>query len=193
MIKAIIFDCFGVVFQDNFGPLYEYFGGDLEKDRDLIADIMHKASSGKITNGTQLLAEHLGTNLDSWNEARNEMDNQGLDYELLKYVKELRKNYKVGMLSNVGPDGLGKYMDYNILNDHFEVVVESAKIGFAKPEARAYEIAADKLGVRLDECIFIDDREEYIEGAVHVGMSTVLYTDLESLKKELEKELNNEA
>jgi FMN phosphatase YigB (HAD superfamily) len=37
----------------------------------------------------------------------------------------------------------------------------------------------------LDECIFIDDREDYIEGAQGVGMETILYKDFESFKKEL--------
>ena len=71
-------------------------------------------------------------------------------------------------------------MDVSVLEQHFDVILESSKIGFAKPEARAYEIAATELGVRLDECIFIDDREHYLEGAAHVGMKTVLYTDVES-------------
>jgi putative hydrolase of the HAD superfamily len=93
------------------------------------------------------------------------------------------------MLSNVGSSGLENYMDYAVLEKHFEVIVESAKIGFAKPEARAYEITADRLGIRLDECIFIDDREEYIEGAQHVGMQTILYTDFESFKSEIENVL----
>lgn len=185
MIKAIIFDCFGVVFQDNFGPLYEHFGGDLEKDKEFISDVMHNACKGDTSDGSQQIVGHLGITLDQWNESRNEMDNAGFDHDLLNYIKVLKKSYKVGMLSNVGSDGLRKYMDYSVLEDHFEVIVESAKIGFAKPEARAYETAADELGVRLDECIFIDDRQEYIEGAMHVGMKTILYADLKSLKKEI--------
>lgn len=189
MIKAIIFDCFGVVFQDNFGAVYEHFGGDLEIDKDFISDLMHRGSKGEINDTSQSIVEHLGVSLEDWNEVRNKMDNLGLDYELLHYVKELRKDYRIGMLSNVGPHGLRKYMDLNVLEDYFEIVVESSKIGFAKPEARAYETAADMLGVRLDECIFIDDREEYIEGAMHVGMKSILYVNLEKLKKDLERVL----
>lgn len=91
------------------------------------------------------------------------------------------------MLSNIGDNGLSSYMDYSILEKHFDVVVESAKIGFAEPEARAYEITAERLNVRLDECIFIDDRPNYVEGATHVGMRAILYENLESFKVELEK------
>ena len=77
-------------------------------------------------------------------------------------------------------------MDYSVLLEHFDDIVESAKIGFAKPEARAFEIAAERLSVRLDECVFVDDRPNYIEGAQHVGMKTVLYTDFKDFKKRLE-------
>jgi len=94
------------------------------------------------------------------------------------------------MLSNVGNNGLESEMDYSVLEEHFDAIVESAKIGFAKPEARAYEIAADRLGVRLDECIFVDDRPNYIDGARHVGMKTVLYTDFKTFKNELAVLLN---
>ena len=187
MIKAIIFDCFGVVFQDNFGPTYEYFGGDLNKDKDFIADIMHQASSGKIQNGPQQIADHLGVDLDEWSQVRANMDSAGYNHELLEFVKQLRKEYKVGLLSNIGPSGLSNYMDYSVLEEHFEDIVESAKIGFAKPEARAYEIAANRLGVRLDECIFIDDRQEYVDGATHVGMHAVLFEDVNQLKDKIRR------
>lgn len=187
MIKAILFDCFGVVFEDNFGPVYEHFGGDLKKDKEFISKVMHESSTGRLDSGMQQIVDHLGVSPDQWNEVRSTMDNAGFNNELLEYTIELRESYKVGMLSNVGSSGLKNYMDYEVLEKHFEVIVESAKIGFAKPEARAYEIAADRLGVRLDECIFVDDREEYIEGAQQVGMKTILYTDFESFKKELKK------
>jgi putative hydrolase of the HAD superfamily len=187
MIKAVIFDCFGVVFEDNFGPVYEHFGGDLNKDKEFISKVMHESSTGRLDSGMQQIVDHLGISSQQWNEVRMTMDNSGFNEELLAYTKKLRENYKVGMLSNVGSSGLENYMDYAVLEKHFEVIVESAKIGFAKPEARAYEITAEKLGVRLDECLFVDDREEYIEGAQHVGMQTVLYTDFESFKLYLER------
>ena len=40
----------------------------------------------------------------------------------------------------------------------------------AKPELEAYEYVADKLGVRLDECVFTDDRELFCEAARACGM-----------------------
>jgi len=189
MIKAIIFDCFGVVYIDSFGEVYKHFGGDLEKDEGLIEQIFFDASKGLIPSGINPIAKHLGITRAEWFEVQNKIN--GFNTELLEYTKVLSKTYKISMLSNIGQSGLASLMDYSVLEEHFEDIVESAKIGFAKPEARAYEIAADRLGVRLDECIFIDDRLPYVEGAQHVGMKSVLYTDLESLKIKISEVIAN--
>lgn len=184
MIKAIIFDCFGVVYKDNFSKAYEHFGGDLEKDGEFIEQTFFDVSKGTLLSGTAIVADHLGISADEWKDYQAQV--KGFNEKLLVYIKELRKTYKVGMLSNVGQSGLSSEMDYKVLEEHFDDIVESAKIGFAKPEARAFEIAAERLGVRLDECVFTDDRPNYVEGATHVGMQALLYKDFDSFKKELE-------
>lgn len=189
MIKAIIFDCFGVVYEDNFGDVYEHFGGDLKKDEKLIHDTFHASNSGKISSSTTVFANHFGVSEEEWQRV-NDAD-RGVNEELLEYIKKLNEKYKTALLTNIGIDGVERYITTKILDEHFDVVVESAKIGFAKPEARAYEITADKLSVRLDECIFIDDREEYTEGATRVGMQAILYKDLNGFKNELAERLND--
>lgn len=185
MIKAIIFDCFGVVYTDHFREIYAHFGGDIVKDHDLVEKAFFDASKGIIENGIHVIAPHLGISEAEWEEEQEKMS--GFDHELLDYVDELRKTYKVGLLSNISGRGLSYYMDYSVLEKHFDDIVESAKIGFAKPEPEAYEIAADRLGVRLDECVFTDDRQGYVEGAQAVGMKTILFTSTEQFKKELTK------
>lgn len=187
MIKAIIFDCFGVVFTDNFYELYAHFGGDAIKDHDFIEKAYFDASKGVVESGISIIAPHLGITESEWSV--EEAKYRGFDYELLSYIKELRKKYKVSMLSNISGRGLSYYMDYRVLEEHFDDIVESSKIGFAKPEARAFEIAANRLGVRLDECIFTDDRPNYIEGAQHVGMKTILFKSTEQFIVDLQENL----
>src|SRR5258708_653837 len=95
------------------------------------------------------------------------------DQALLEYAASLRKNYKIGLLSNISSKGLDVRFNPGELDKYFDVVVVSGVISYAKPEAQAYEITADKLGVRLVECIMIDDREEYCAGASGVGMQAI--------------------
>ena len=186
MIKAIIFDCFGVMYFDHFDKIYTHFGGDLEKDKKFLNQYFFDVSKG-IKNGHGELEERLNVTFEQWKVVKAELSS--FNTELLNYSVELRKKCKIGMLSNIGAEGLEVHLDRATFEPYFDAIIESGKIGFAKPEARAYEIAAESLGVRLDECVFTDDREEYIEGAQHVGMKTILFTSTEQFKAELEEVL----
>ncbi len=183
MIKAIIFDCFGVVRTDSFDDVYKSMGGDPDKDRDFIRRTLQESNSGRIASSRPIIAAHLGITESQWAEAMNR--HGSIDKRLLRYIQELGKSYKIAMLSNIGKRGLQRFFEPGFLEKYFEQIIVSGEIGFAKPEARAYEITADKLGVRIDECIFIDDRQEYVEGAWFVGMKGVLYKSLEKCKAEL--------
>ena len=188
MIKAIIFDCFGVVRTEAFDETYRAFGGDPEKDKQFIYDTMYASNSGKLPHGSgPVIAEHLGIDVADW---RKKMLSLGrIDELLLEYIQELRKKYEVAMLTNIGKGGLLRFFEPGYLERYFDEIVASCDIGYAKPEASAYEITADRLGVRLDECVFTDDRQEYIEGAQAVGMQAILYNDFEDFKRQLRKVL----
>lgn len=188
MTKAIIFDCFGVVRTDVIDETYRHFGGDPDKERQFIRDTLDASTKGTLPNGSgPIFAEHFGTTVKEWNRVMHSLGEN--DEELLNYANELRKKYKVAMLSNVGKGGLGRFFKPGYLEQYFDEIVASGDIGYAKPEAQAYEYVADKLGVRLDECVFTDDRQRYIEGAQHVGMQTILYKNFEDFKTQLEKML----
>lgn len=190
MIKAVIFDCFGVVYYDRFPEVYAAFGGDLEKDKEMVEALIYETSAGREHHMSEKIAAHLGIDVELWE--KESVGTGHFNEELFEYIDELSKKYKVSMLSNIGSNGLEAYMDTNVLHQHFEDVVESAKIGYAKPEARAFEVAADRLGVRLTECVFTDDRQSYVDGATGIGMKGILFTDVASFRKQLEEVLSNE-
>jgi putative hydrolase of the HAD superfamily len=59
----------------------------------------------------------------------------------------------------------------------FDVVVESSKVGYRKPETRFYEIACELLSVAPDECVFLDDLGINLKPARALGMRTVKVGD----------------
>jgi HAD superfamily hydrolase (TIGR01509 family) len=183
-IRAIIFDCFGVLRPDILLATYRKFGGDAEKDAQFIHDTMLAANRGIIPSSREVYAKHLGITVKEWIASFDGPEN---DQELLDYILTLRPKYKVGLLSNAGKGRMTELFGDDELQRHFDTVVVSGEIGYAKPEAQAYEIVADRLGVRLNECIFTDDREEYIDGARAVGMQAILYKDFAQFRHELEK------
>ncbi|MCJ7729357.1 MAG: HAD-IA family hydrolase, partial [Sedimentisphaerales bacterium] len=69
--------------------------------------------------------------------------------------------------------------------DAFDVVVLSCLEGVSKPQRKIYEITLDRLGTSAEQTLFIDDRQDYIDGAKLVGIKTILFKDVVRLKKDL--------
>lgn len=166
---------------------YTRFGGDPDKDVQFIADTLYASHSGRIASSAPVFAEHLGISTEEWLADYQNLDN---DKQLLTYIQKLREYYKTGLLSNIGQGGFSRYFTDKELAVYFDVVIASGQIGYAKPEAEAFEITAERLGMRLDECVFTDDKEEYCEAARGVGMQAIVYKSFAQFKSELEKLLN---
>jgi putative hydrolase of the HAD superfamily len=185
MIKAIIFDCFGVLITDALTNVIEDLRIIDSAKAEQINSLVMASNRGQIDPDTyrQAVADILGLTLDEhMGRLKNaEVKNQ----ELLDYILVLKDSYKIGLLSNVSSNGLKLRFQPEELIEHFDVVVPSSEIGYAKPEAEAYEIIADRLGVRLSDCIMVDDREDYCLGATNVGMTAIQYKSLEQLKADL--------
>lgn len=183
----MLFDCFGVLITDRLesllAPLRLHSPAVAQEIHDLI-QLANKGiiepfvSSQKIASLLQMSHVEYREYIDS-GEQKNS--------ELLEYIKALRKQYKTALLSNIGRGSLEKRFTNKELDQLFDVVVASGEVGVAKPEARIYELTAERLDVRTDECIFIDDRVEYVEGAQAVGMRAVLFTSNQELFATLRK------
>ena len=189
MIKAIIFDLFGVLTTDALSSIVTDLKVTDSDKAEHIIKLVAAASRGLIEPGVSraAVADELGITLDEYSKRikNGEIRNQ----QLLNYIKKLRPHYKTALLSNVISGGIDVRFSREELTMYFDVVVASGDIGYAKPEARAYEITADKLGIRLNECIFIDDIQRYCDGAEAVGMRAILYKSVEELKSELNRVL----
>lgn len=59
----------------------------------------------------------------------------------------------------------------------FEHVVESSKVGVRKPDPRIYRHACDLLGVRPEECVYLDDLGINLKPARALGMRTIKVGD----------------
>jgi len=95
--------------------------------------------------------------------------------ELLDFIQSLRPRHKTAILSNAWSDLRRVVVDRLALNTAFDTMVISAEEGVVKPDRRIYEIA--RLGVALDEAVFIDDMEQNVEAARAYGMRGVLFRD----------------
>ena len=64
-------------------------------------------------------------------------------------------------------------------------VVVSGTEGVAKPDARIFEIVAERTGLPLDGLVLVDDKPANVEAAVSAGMDGIVFTDAESLRADL--------
>lgn len=188
MIKAIIFDCFGVVRPDNLRLTYQRFGGNLDTEEQFITDTISAANHGLIPNSRDVFAKKLGITGDEFMQALD--DGVQNDQRLLDYIAELRKTYKTGMLSNVSRGRLQEIFEPGVLDKYFDVYVGSGDIGVAKPEPEAYRTVAERLGVSPEECIFTDDSEDYCAGARAAGMQAIRYQSFPQYQRDLEAIFN---
>jgi putative hydrolase of the HAD superfamily len=93
--------------------------------------------------------------------------------ENLALIRALRPPYKAAILSNADISLEERMRDGMGIHHMFDTVISSAAVGMAKPDRRIYELAAERLGLRLDECVFIDDLERNVTAAREVGMAAV--------------------
>ncbi|HEX3706214.1 MAG TPA: HAD family phosphatase [Mycobacteriales bacterium] len=68
----------------------------------------------------------------------------------------------------------------------FDVVVISGEVGMRKPEARIFHLAAERLGLAPEACVFVDDLAPNIVGASEVGMVGVHHVTAQQTIEELE-------
>ncbi len=186
MIRAIIFDCFGVILTDAMQLLRAEVQQDNPDTAREITDIISANNHGFIqpTESNERIAKLLGISVDAL-RARV-AGSEVRDERLLQYIQDIHKTYKTALLSNIAGSSLAKRFPNNELKQYFDEIIASGDIGYAKPEPEAYEIAAKRLGVRNEECVFTDDREVFCMGSTSVGMHTIVYTDFVQFRRELE-------
>ena len=109
-----------------------------------------------------------------------------IDREIVNYLRSLRPDYYVGLISNAWSD-MRDYIIGQKFEDAFEHMIISAEVGVAKPEARIYQIALEQAGVSPDEAIFVDDFYQNIEGCQAVGMHGIHFQNPEQAMNELKQ------
>lgn len=185
MIKAIIFDCFGVLVTEAWKPFSETaFEKGSEAYKEAV-DAMKAANLGFTSHSEfrSRLSKLSGLPLE---EVSARLDGSVLDERMLDVIRRYKPKYKVGMLSNISPDRLQTFFSPEQLA-LFDALALSYEIRVMKPYPEAYEIAAAKLGVLPEECVFVDDLERNTVAAEELGMKTIVFKDFAQFEQDIEK------
>ena len=109
-------------------------------------------------------------------------------------VKELGRKYDVFLLSNNNELSMTLHIP-NFeraglpLYSSFKELFLSHEMKLLKPDPQIYLQAIGRSGHKADECLFIDDSQANVDGALAVGMHAVLLAPGGSLRKLVEENL----
>lgn len=170
MIRGIIFDCFGVLYGGSLPTLISMCPPERLED---LRDINKRADYGFIT--TEEYAAALGEILSlPYEEVVKIFHAKHIrNDELINFVKELHKDYKTAMLSNVGTETIERLFSQAELDEMFDTVVLSYQEHIAKPNPEIFALTAARLGLSAGECVMIDDLESNCDGAEIAGMQSI--------------------
>lgn len=183
MIKAIIFDCFGVLTTDIWLAFCDTLprtanlavASELNRafDRGLISEAEFIEGVREATGSEPPMLESLRAGELVKNEA------------LLDMIARLKSDFSIGLLSNISSDWITK--EFLTLDEQqlFDTMVLSYEVGMAKPDPRIYTLACERLRVTPGETLMIDDRQLYIEAAQAEGLSGIVYEDMHSFRSQL--------
>ena len=80
---------------------------------------------------------------------------------------------KVAALTNNWAHEGGGGSETDALRDHFDVFVESSKLGLRKPDPRIYAHVCEALAIAPREAVFLDDIGRNLKAARELGMTTI--------------------
>lgn len=185
MIKNIVFD-FGDVIA-KFCPEQiagAFVGGE---DRKLVTDVVFREEWRELDEGTkdygeyiaetkEMLPERLGETLDrlfrDWYRELPYVDG------VCEMVQSLKgKGYRLYILSNASAYFAQK-SSYFELTREFDGIVFSGVIKMAKPEDGIYRYLFETFGLKPEECLFIDDREDNIEAGKRNGIMESCFKEI---------------
>ncbi len=107
------------------------------------------------------------------------------DSKMAAAIKGARRaGVRTALVSNSW--GTGIY-DRTVLDELFDAVVLSGEVGVRKPAPHIYRLAAERIGVAPQACVFIDDLPFNLPPATELGMAAVHHVDSEQTIAELER------
>mgnify|MGYP005857282439 CR=1 FL=1 len=202
-IQVVIFDCGGVLLRDRDDAAYAAWGARLGLGADDLRQALYTSRAWSLAERGQLSEAEfwvqvvrelgLGDEAQAQSLAADLWDSWTVDDAVLGLIDRLRGRYRVAMLSNATD-----ILEHNLAHrygvaDRFELIVNSARLGVAKPEPAIYAETLRRLGARPAEVLFIDDRAENIAAAAALGLHVIWFVGAAELERQLAVHLNHGA
>ncbi len=126
----------------------------------------------------EMLEQLIPVDIDSWTT---------INKKTLTYVLEAKKKAgKVVLLSNINEETLTYLENKHDWMEIFDHKIYSCKLKMIKPDRAIYERTLETVGLKGEDCLFVDDSLPNIEGARACGVNAIHFTDYEAFIEEME-------
>lgn len=182
MIKAIFID-WGNTFTNGFekaNAKVDQMLAPFDLSWKTLGPVFHKfyilRSTGKIKDDSEFesqIRKYLQKEVPIREIIKIFTNNQEIPLENIEIIKELKKKYKVGILSNNIYEWLCQALKKHNIENLFDSLTVSSKVGARKPDVSIYLSALKELSVLPKESIFVaDEVGEDLVTASGLGMKT---------------------
>ena len=182
--KLIIFDCFGVIFEEVAPIFLKKF---LAEDKALIIkdELFVPADLGKITYDELLtnMAKVLKVDKDEMIKEWNSMFI--LRESVLPVIKALGEKHDVILLSNAPMGVVEDAFEKHGLTPLFKRMFVSCNLGLAKPDKAIYLHCVSEMKKEYDEIYMIDDNRSNLDHLPEIGITPIHYKGDDSVLEAL--------
>jgi putative hydrolase of the HAD superfamily len=203
-IRAVVFDIGGVLeitprtgWEARWEARLGLKPGELDER---LMEVWKAGSSGAISEAEveQRIGEILGLSRAHVDEFMRDLWDEylgTLNAELAAFFASLRPRYIIGILSNSFAGARRQEQQRYGFEDMCDLIIYSHEVGMRKPERRIFELTCERLGVRPDEMVFLEDVEESVVAARELGIHAVLFKDtaqaMADIQARLDADLNH--
>jgi len=184
MIKAIFFDMADVIFTNGFKIALAEYGKQIDIDSKEIYRVMHDFNGwndftlGNITETEfyQMCSNRADSfKFDGPYFFELFIKNVLINEEIASLIKKLSKTYIIGVISNAPKEWSEKMLQKSNLENYIKIKSLSSLYHVRKPNVEIFNMALSKAGVKADEAVYIDDRDDRIGGAIESGMNVIVF------------------
>lgn len=184
-IKAVIFDCFGVLIV----PAQVLLSHDFPEKVEDFRDLSMQSDYGYISRDEYNRMATALTGLSIAEFQKRYWNSRVRNEPVFDWINDLKKlnKFKIGMLSNISTWRLEDFIPKTERDKSFDAVILSGEEGVIKPSREIYELTASRLGVDVSECVMIDDLMDNIDGAKRAGMQAILFGDVDQARADFDR------
>jgi putative hydrolase of the HAD superfamily len=203
--RAILWDFGGVILSSPFeafsryeveiGLPKDFIRGLNARNSDTNAWARMERSEVSLAGFVELFEEEArqhGHTLDGWRILQSLSGD--IRPQMVEALRRCKVAFRVACITNNMKSGEGPGMARSPekakavaeIMELFEHVVESSKLGMRKPDPRIYLHACELLGVKPEDCIYLDDLGINLKPARALGMRTIKVVDPDAAIDELQ-------